>query len=253
MAFSESQVWSPSDYAVHGRFVADMAGGVLDLLDARAGEAILDLGCGDGALTLKLVETGAEVRAVDSSPEMVAAACAVGLKAEVRNGQALGFDSDFDAVFSNAALHWMPDVDGVIANVFKALKPGGRFVAECGGFGNIAAVRTAVRAACKLVTGREMPDDKKVYPSIGYYRERLAAGGFAVQDIMLISRPTPLETGLRAWFETFGGRFFVGMTAEEKNIVIDEAEALLKPELTDEYGNWFADYQRLRFKACKPV
>ncbi len=253
MTFEEKQVWSPKSYAEHGRFVADMAGGVLDLLEAKSGEALLDLGCGDGVLSIKLQEIGAIVTAVDASPEMIDAAIELGLNARVRDGQNLNFDGEFDAVFSNAALHWMPNVDGVIASVFKALKPGGRFVAECGGFGNIAAMRTAIRAAHKLVTGRSMPDDRKVFPSVNYYRDRLSAGGFDVDQIAIISRQTPQKSGVRAWYETFGGRFFDGVTLEQKTAIIDEAEALLKPELCDEYGNWFADYQRLRFKAQKPV
>lgn len=251
MTFVESQNWDPKKYEVNGRFVSDLGAAVLDLLAPKAGESILDLGCGDGALTVKLVEVGANVTGVDGSAEMIEAAKALGLNAHVADGQALTFDSEFDAVFSNAALHWMADIDGVIAGVWRALKANGRFVAEFGGFGNIAALRTAVRAAHEIVTGKAMPDDGKVFPSPAFYSERLSAAGFDVKSIEIIDRPTPLPTGVRGWYQTFGGRFFQDLTAAETEAVIDKAEVLLAPEMQDENGNWFADYKRLRFEAHK--
>lgn len=251
MTFVESQNWDPKKYEVNGRFVSDLGAAVMDLLAPKAGETILDLGCGDGALTVKLVESGANVTGVDGSAEMIEAAKVLGLNAHVADGQALTFEAEFDAVFSNAALHWMADIDGVIAGVWRALKPGGRFVAEFGGFGNIAAVRTAVRAAHEIVTGKVMPDDGKVFPSPTFYAGRLTAAGFAVKSIEIIDRPTPLPMGVRGWYHTFGGRYFQDLTAAETEAVIDKAEALLAPEFRDENGNWFADYKRLRFEAYK--
>src|SRR5271155_343629 len=141
-----SQNWDAGQYARQGRFVADLAGGVFDLLAPRAGERILDLGCGDGALTAKIVATGAQVVGVDSSPSMVEAALTRGLDARVVNGESLPFAAEFDAVFSNAALHWVRDQEAMLAGVHRALKPGGRFVAEMGGHGNIAAIRVALAA-----------------------------------------------------------------------------------------------------------
>lgn len=251
MSFTETQDWSAKRYAQHGRFVADLAGDVVALLDLQQGERLLDLGCGDGALTVELSKI-ADVTGVDASPDMIQAAKAMGVDARVMNGQALTFDSEFDAVFSNAALHWMPDADAVISGVWNALKPGGRFVAECGGFANIAAIRTAVRAAYKIIIGKAMPDDAKLFPSSAWYKERLSAAGFTVNEIAIHNRQTHLKSGVVAWYETFGGRFFQGLNQEDTARVVKEAEALLKPELVDEYGNWFADYQRLRFHAVKP-
>lgn len=251
MTFKESQIWDPKKYETNARFVSDLGAPVVALLAPQAGEDILDLGCGDGALTVKLVDAGATVKGVDGSPEMVAAAQVLGIDAELMDGQALTFDAEFDAVFSSAALHWMADIDAVITGVYRALKLEGRFVAEFGGFGNIAAIRTAVRAAHEMVTGKPMPDDNKVFPSADFYAGRLAAAGFTVKSIEIIDRSTPLPTGVRGWYETFGGRYFQDLTADETVAVIDKAEVLLAPDLKDETGNWFADYKRLRFEAHK--
>lgn len=253
MSFKESQKWDPKKYETNARFVSDLGAPVVALLAPQAGEDILDLGCGDGALTVKLVEAGATVKGVDGSSEMVAAAQVLGIDAEVMDGQALTFNAEFDAVFSSAALHWMADIDAVIAGVYRALKPKGRFVAEFGGFGNIAAIRTAVRAAHEIVTGKPMPDDKKVFPSPNFYAGRLVAAGFIVKSIEIIDRPTPLPTGVRGWYQTFGGRYFQDLTADETVAVIDKAEMLVAPEFQDENGNWFADYKRLRFEAHKLI
>lgn len=252
MGFTETQNWSAKRYAEHGRFVADLAGDVVALLNLQPGERVLDLGCGDGVLTAELAKV-ADVIGVDASADMIAAAKILGLDARVMSGEALTFNSEFDAVFSNAALHWMPNVDAVIIGVWDALKPGGRFVAECGGFANIAAIRTAVRAAHKIVTGRAMGDDAKLFPSPNWYKTRLEAAGFSVSEIAIHNRQTPLKSGITAWYETFGGRFFKDLNQDETNRVIEEAEALLRPELVDEFGTWFADYQRLRFHAVKPL
>jgi trans-aconitate methyltransferase len=147
MTVTAHQTWSPEQYAQQARFVSDLGMPVVELLAPRAGERILDLGCGDGSLTKKLVEMGCQVVGVDASHAMVAAAQALGLDARVMDGQSLPFAQEFDAVFSNAALHWMPRADVVIAGVWQSLKPGGRFVGECGGSGNTATVVHALAHA----------------------------------------------------------------------------------------------------------
>jgi SAM-dependent methyltransferase len=151
------QTWDASLYAGNGRFVAVLAASLVETLQPRAGERVLDLGCGDGFLTQRIGESGAEVVGVDSSPQMIAAAKERGVDARLINGEALPFHGEFDAVFSNAALHWMSDHDAVLAGVYQALKPGGRFVAECGGQGNIAAIRVALLA---VLTARGIPRDE---------------------------------------------------------------------------------------------
>jgi len=138
--------WSPADYAANAAFVPALGAPVLELLDPQPGERILDLGCGDGVLTEKIVAAGAVVIGVDASAAMIEAAQARGLDAHVVDGQALEFDSEFDAVFSNAALHWMLDSVAVANGVYRALRPGGRFVGEMVGEGNIATLRAGIRA-----------------------------------------------------------------------------------------------------------
>ena len=247
-----SQSWNAAQYAQQGRFVADLAGGVLDLLAPRPGERILDLGCGDGALTAKIVASGAEVLGVDSSPSMVEAAQALGLTAQVINGEVLPFDGEFDAVFSNAALHWIRNQDAMLAGVYHALKPGGRFVAEMGGHGNIAAIRVGLAGVLRRWGLDAYTMDNNFFPSDTQYRSRLEKAGFIVDEIALISRPTKLpESGMRGWLETFRRGFLDQLPAERREQAIEETVALLTPVLYTKEGGWTADYVRLRFQARK--
>jgi trans-aconitate methyltransferase len=245
------QEWDAAKYAATGRFVADLAGGVVELLAAQAGEAILDLGCGDGALTEKLAATGAAMTGVDASAGMVAAARARGLKVDEASGDAMHYEGEFDAVFSNAALHWMPNAEAVIAGVWRALKPGGRFVAEMGGLGNIAAIRVAVQAVLAKYGIDAEAVAASFYPSPGQYRRLLEAAGFTVRSIELIPRPTPLPAGMEAWLNTFRNGVLDLLGVEERVPAIEEIVGLLRPALCDADGNWIADYVRLRFAAVR--
>jgi trans-aconitate methyltransferase len=177
-----AQEWNSARYAENARFVSDLGQPVLDLLDAQTGERILDLGCGDGALTEKIIAVGARVVAADSSEDMIAAAKRRGLDARIADAYHLGFDSEFDAVFSNAALHWMKrDPEAVIGGVHRALNPGGRFVAEMGGFGNVAAITVAL---CATLRELGVPNPAATipwyFPTAEQYREQLEDAGFAV-------------------------------------------------------------------------
>ena len=238
--------WDTAAYAEHAAFVPALGRAVLELLAPQPGERILDLGCGDGALTEEIVRSGAEVVGVDSDADMLAAARARRLDVRHADGQALSFEAEIDAVFSNAALHWMPDHPAVYAGVYRALKPGGRFVAECGGHGNIAAMRTALRAALER-RGLPVPETQ-TYPSPDVAHGQLQAAGFEVERCDLIPRPTPLPGGMDDWYRTFRHGF---IPAEQEEEVIAEATRLLRPALCDEEGRWTADYVRLRFKAVK--
>ncbi|HEY2428755.1 MAG TPA: methyltransferase domain-containing protein [Acidimicrobiales bacterium] len=244
------QDWDPERYAARAAFVPELGRVVVDLLDPRPGERILDLGCGDGALTAAIVARGATVVGVDSSDAMVAAARARGIDARLADGAALPFTAEFDAVFSNAALHWMPDADRVAASVAAALRPGGRFVGEFGGHGNVAAMGVALVAALRAAGVGGLDQHPWYYPSADEHRSRLEAAGFVVESIELIPRPTPLPGPVSEWLDMFAGPFLDGLDADDRRRVLDDAEGLLAPWLRDGAGRWTADYVRLRFRAA---
>lgn len=246
------QQWNPGRYAREAGFVAELGRPVVALLAPRPGERILDLGCGDGALTVALVEAGARVVGVDSSPEQVAAARAKGIDARVMDGERLDFDGAFDAVFSNAAMHWMRRPDAVIAGVWRALGPGGRFVGEMGGAGNVAVIVAALEAALAAhgIDGKGL--NPWYFPGPDEFQGRLEAAGFAVSHMSLFERPTPLPSGFEAWLEIFAGSFLEALPAAERAEVKAAVAAAVAPRLRRPDGSWFADYVRLRFAARKP-
>ena len=244
-----TQSWNPTAYAEIGSFVPALGAGVLEWLNPQPGERILDLGCGDGQLTSKLAAAGAEVVGVDASPEMVAGACSKGIVARVCNAEALPFAAEFDAVFSNAALHWVRHQDAMLAGVKRALKPGGRFVAEMGGHGNIAAIQVALMAVLERHGCAGLEDGVNYYPTPAAYRARLERQGFTVEEIQLIPRPTPLSAGMHNWLTTFRSGVLAAVPEHLRQTVVEETVALLEPVLRDEQGNWTGDYVRLRFIA----
>jgi len=237
--------WDAEAYAEHAAFVPALGDAVLALLAPQPGERILDLGCGDGVLTQRLVDAGAIVTGYDRDPGLLARTAARGIEVVEGDGQRIDYDSAYDAIFSNAALHWMPDHDAVFAGVHHALVPGGRFAVECGGFGNIAAIRTAIRAVAAR-HGVDAPDQQN-YATVAETSERLHRAGFAIVSCDLIPRATPLASGMAAWLQTFRHGFF-GAGGEG---MIGEVVDLLRPQLCDRAGNWIADYVRLRFLATK--
>ena len=241
------QRWSASDYARNGRFVHELAGPIFAMLGPRPGERILDLGCGDGALTAEIKAAGADVFGVDLSDELLAVARMKGLAVRKVDAHALDFVSEFDAVFSNAALHWMRAPHLVIASVARALKPGGRFVGELGGHGNVAAIATAVRAVGARRGGDPALVAPWFFPTPEEYGRLLADGGFTVKEMVLVPRPTPLKTGMEGWLRTFGRSFFDQFAEPERTEALQEAIELLRPSLCDNRGVWTADHVRLRF------
>jgi trans-aconitate methyltransferase len=251
MAEIAKQHWSAERYAETAHFVPALGAPVLELLAPAKGERILDLGCGDGVLTEKIMAAGATVVAVDAGPDMVAAARARGIDARVMDGQKLTFINEFDAVFSNAALHWMRDQEAVLAGVHRALRPRGRFVAELGGHNNTAAIIVALSA----VLGRRGFDAHRLspwcFPSADAYRQKLQDAGFVVEEIAIVPRPTTLPTGIEPWLDTFAEDFFGALPEAERLPARTEVADLLRPVLMDETGTWIADYVRLRLRATR--
>jgi SAM-dependent methyltransferase len=246
-----TQTWDPKAYGANAGFVHGLAGGVVEWLDAQPGERILDLGCGDGQLTQRIAATGPIVAGVDLSREMVAAARGRGVAAEVGSAEALPFaEGSFDAVFSNATLHWVRGQDAMMAEVRRVLRPGGRFVAEMGGHGNIAAIRVGLVAVLERLGHGSLEDAVNYYATPAGYTRRLQRHGLRVERIELIPRPTPLpESGMDGWIRTFRNGLLQGLPEGLREPFVEQSTALLAHALRDEDGNWVADYVRLRFVA----
>ena len=239
--------WDAADYARIGRFVSDLGAAALDLLDPQPGERILDIGCGDGALTDKIIERGAEVIGVDNSPELVTAARAIGIEVLDMDAADMTFAAEFDAAFTNAALHWMLDKQRVARATFQALKPGGRFAGEMGGEGNLRRLREALDAEL-VARGYPPPlESSNWYPSVEEFADIYEAAGFDEIDARLIERPTPLPNGVGQWVTTFrrGWLDRAGVPEEERAAI---AQAVAETVASDS-----ADYVRLRFIMRKPA
>lgn len=243
------QHWDPDRYRKNAGFVAELGMPVVDLLAPQPGERILDLGCGDGALTKKLAALGCDVVGVDASADQIRKARDEGLDAHVADGQKLNFDTEFDAVFTNAALHWMKNPADVVTGVRKALKPGGRFVGEFGGAGNVQTLRTALRVAVAARGVDPNDADPWYFPTTDSYRVILEDAGFVVKSIELIDRPTPLPGDVDGWLAVFGESFLNRIDERDRTTAIDQIREALRPVLTDPDGTWVADYVRLRFSA----
>ncbi len=243
--------WDSSLYDDRHSFVWRAGAGLVELLQPKPGEKILDLGCGTGHLTAKLAEAGASVTGVDSSTSMIAQARQnfPALKFVLADARDFSFDEPFDAVFSNAALHWIHEAESVVRGVAAALRPGGRFVLEMGVRGNVRRIREAIEDV--LAEAGHSPKCPWFYPSAGEYATLLEKHSFEVRMAQTFERWTKLEhpeRGLREWLEMFAGPYFEGISQKDREPMLARTENRLRPDLYRD-GAWHADYRRLRVEA----
>ncbi len=248
--------WDAQLYDQRHRFVSHLATDLLQLLDPQSGEDILDLGCGTGYLTYRITTRGAQVVGIDQSCSMIeqASRSYPDLNFAVADAKSLEITEKFDAVFSNAVLHWIKPPENVISAIQQALKPGGRFVAEFGGKGNIETIATGINQALDEAGYSEHKALNPWYfPSIAQYGVLLEQHGFQLKFARLFERPTPLEAGekgLRNWIKMFASCFFEGIPSEQQNKIFSNIEKKLAPKLYKN-GTWVADYKRIRVLATK--
>jgi trans-aconitate methyltransferase len=246
-ASASTSKWNAADYARVGAFVSELGGAALDLLDPQPGERILDVGCGEGSLTKKIVERGATVLGIDNSPEMIAAARASGIDAVLMDVADMTFAAEFDSAFSNATLHWVLEKEQAARAIFRALKPGGRFAGEMGGEGNIRRLREALDEEL-IIRGYAPPAEaSNWYASPDEFASVYEAAGFEQVDARLIERPTPIEHGIAEWVTTFRRGWL------DRAGVPEGERAEIGAAVADRVGSNVADYVRLRFTMRKPA
>jgi trans-aconitate methyltransferase len=248
--------WDAELYDQKHAFVFQYGESVLELLDVKAHERILDLGCGTGYLTHQIKDKGADVIGMDASADMIrqAKVSYPDVNFTVADGANFYFGEPFDAVFSNATLHWIHDADAVMDCVYKSLKPGGRFVAELGGKGNMAHLIAATSKVLTKYGFDDLANTKLWYfPSLGEYTAKLEAHGFRVTFAAHFDRKTALQDGrlgVSKWLDMFASSYFNGIESDTQSRIKAEITDLLQPHYEDN-GEWYADYVRLRFTAIK--
>jgi trans-aconitate methyltransferase len=246
--------WNAQLYDQKHAFVSEYGRELMALLNPRAGETILDLGCGTGRLTKAIAGCGAQVVGIDNSPSMIAAARAEYPELEFTevDAKSFSFPYSFDAIFSNAALHWILDAESVVRRVSSSLKTGGRLVAEFGGKGNVMSIASALRATLRE---HDRADERPwwYYPSVAEYATLLERHQLEVTFAVLFDRPTKLEegeAGMRNWIEMFKGELFRDIELDLKERILNRVEDRLRNTLFRD-GSWYADYKRLRIVAVK--
>ena len=250
------KTWDAPEYQRRHSYIWRYGADMIEMLAPQPGESILDLGCGTGHLSAEIAASGAQVLGVDSSAEMVRTAQAnfPHLHFRVADARALDLGQRFDAVFSNAVLHWIKETEQALDSIAACLKPGGRMVAEMGGAGNIAGVVGALRRALTATIGHPRADvDPWYFPTIGEYARLLEARDFELSYAAHFDRPTPQEegeAGLRDWVRMFCSDFLSGLDPETETRVLERVEDELRPAMFDGV-RWTVDYRRLRFEARK--
>jgi len=246
--------WDPELYEAKHSFVWKLGQALIDLLDPKPGERVLDLGCGTGQLTAQVAERGAEVVGLDASPDMIGQARQnfPHLSFLLENAGEMKFNDEFDAIFSNAALHWMTEADRVAGAMVRALKRSGRLVAELGGRRNIGHIEDAIESVLQRFEAPALPKSRTYFPSVGEYSSILEVNGLEVRFVQLFDRPTALEgaKGMEDWIRQFKWYYFEGLAPERRRQALDEVIEVLRPILW-RGDRWYADYRRLRVEAVK--
>ncbi len=249
-----NKMWDANLYEQKHAFVYEYGKGLIPLLQPQPGELILDLGCGTGHLTHTIAESGARVIGIDCSTSMIETAQSTypQLEFHLADAKDFSFASPFDAIFSNATLHWILEAEQVVRCITASLKPGGRFIAEFGGKGNVATITTAVQQSFQEIMHKEI-DFGWYFPSIGEYATLLEKHDLDVRSALLFERPTPLEEGemgLRNWLQMFGEQVFHNVSGDMKQKILERTEEKTRDRLFNN-DQWIADYTRLRIVAYK--
>lgn len=248
--------WNAALYDDKHSFVFKYGEDLVDLLAPKAGERILDIGCGTGYLTNVIASFGATVIGIDNSLEMITKAKAAYPQQEfkVQPGEEFHFDEHFDAIFSNAALHWMLEKEKVIDCMYRNLKRTGRIVLEMGGKHNVEKIITALQHSLNK-RGYTTNATMKLwyFPSESEYTALLKKRGFKVTYASHFCRETKLvdaENGIKDWVKMFGSAFLKGIDEPVVNDILNEVQDTLHPLLFRD-NDWYADYKRLRIIAIK--
>ena len=246
----ESNKWNSSKYKNHANFVSDMAVDLIEVLNPKKDETILDLGCGDGTLAIQIKQNCKSIVAVDLSTDMVEKTKSLGIKAYVMNATNLDFENKFDAVFSNAVLHWVKQSKLAVQNINKVLKPNGRFIAEFGGCKNINTIVEAIQEVFSQNKDFGTFNNPWYFPTKKEYKNILEQNGFEVKDINLTTRPTPIDD-ISNWLSIFANGIISHLNKEQKETFLSQTKYILENKLYSKENGWVLDYVRIRVEAKK--
>jgi len=242
--------WNADNYNKHADFASNLAFPVVALLNPQENERILDLGCGDGTLAVEIEKFSTKVVAVDLSESMVEKTKEKSIEAYIMSATELPYENEFNAVFSNAVLHWVKEPEIAIRKISNALKTNGRFIAEFGGYGNIKYLTDAMQEVFDKNKEYGEFNNPWYFPKDTDYKQMLEANGFEVEYIELIPRPTKIDD-ITNWLDIFANGIVSHLTEEQQSVFKEEVRGILKPKIYNEKDGWVADYVRLRFKATK--
>ena len=242
--------WNADNYNKHADFASNLAFPVVALLNPQENERILDLGCGDGTLAVEIEKFSTKVVAVDLSESMVEKTKEKSIEAYIMSATELPYENEFNAVFSNAVLHWVKEPETAISKISNALKTNGRFIAEFGGYGNIKYLTDAMQEVFDKNKEYGEFNNPWYFPKDTDYKQMLEANGFEVEYIELIPRPTKIDD-ITNWLDIFANGIVSHLTEEQQSVFKEEVRGILKPKIYNEKDGWVADYVRLRFKATK--